>query len=110
ASGIAPYLKKGEKSAKAPAGQTIEYTGFAGPSFGNILTIAKFANQLGGQVDTAAITPLIFGFKGPAMIQAGNLTCGTTALLGITFPAVCGNQMGIQQYVDGQWKSAGDAL
>ena len=109
-SGIATYLNKVEKYAKAPAGVTIEYTGFAGPSFGNILTIAKFANQLGGQVDTAAITPLIFGFEGPAMIQAGTLTCGKTALLGITFPAVCGNEMGIQQYVDGQWVSAGDAL
>ncbi len=109
-SGIATYLNKVEKYAQAPAGVTIEYTGFAGPSFGNILTIAKFANELGGQVDTASITPLIFGFEGPAMIQAGTLTCGTTALLGITFPAVCGNEMGIQQYVDGQWVSAGDAL
>ena len=109
-SGIATYLDKVTKYAKAPAGVTIEYTGFAGPSFGNIMTIAKFANELGGQVDTASITPLIFGFEGPAMIQAGTLTCGSTALLGITFPAVCGNEMGIQQYVDGEWVSAGDAL
>ena len=93
-----------------PDGVTIEFTGFAGPSFGNIMTIAKFANELGGEVDTAAMTEKIFGFEGPAMLQAGTLTCGTTSLLGITFPAVCGNEMGIQQYVDGEWVSAGDAL
>ena len=109
-SGMATYLNKVEQYAQVPAGVTIEYTGFAGPSFGNILTIAKFANELGGEVDTASITPMIFGFEGPAMIQAGTLSCGTTALLGITFPAVCGNEMGIQQYVDGEWVSAGDAL
>ena len=109
-SGMATYLNKVEQYAQVPSGVTIEFTGFAGPSFGNILTVAKFANELGGQVDTASITPLIFGFEGPAMIQSGTLTCGSTALLGITFPAVCGNEMGIQQYVDGEWVSAGDAL
>jgi hypothetical protein len=109
-SGMATYLDKVQQYAKVPDGVTIEFTGFAGPSFGNIMTIAKFANELGGEVDTAAMTEKIFGFTGPAMLQAGTLSCGTTSLLGITFPAVCGNEMGIQQYVDGEWVSAGDAL
>ncbi len=109
-SGMATYLNKVEQYAQVPAGVTIEFTGFAGPSFGNIMTIAKFANELGGEIDTASMTEKIFGFEGPAMIQAGTLTCGSTSLLGITFPAVCGNEMGVQQYVDGAWVSAGDAL
>jgi branched-chain amino acid transport system substrate-binding protein len=109
-SGMATYLAKVQEYAEVPAGVTIEFTGFAGPSFGNVMTIAKFANELGGEVTTESITPLIFGFEGPMMLQAGTLTCGTTSLFGITFPAVCGNEMGIQQYLDGEWISAGDAL
>ena len=50
-SGMATYLNKVEQYAQVPDGVTIEYTGFAGPSFGNVLTIAKFANELGGEVD-----------------------------------------------------------
>ena len=109
-SGMATYLNKVEEYAQVPDGVTIEFTGFAGPSFGNIMTIAKFANELGGDVDIPSMTEKVFGFEGPAMIQAGTLSCGTTALFGITFPAVCGNEMGVQQYIDGEWVSAGDAL
>jgi branched-chain amino acid transport system substrate-binding protein len=109
-SGMATYLAKVKEYADVPAGTTIEFTGFSGPSFGNVMTIAKFANELGGEVDSASMKEKIFGFKGPAMLQAGTLSCGTTALFGITFPAVCGNEMGIEQYVDGEWVSIADAL
>jgi hypothetical protein len=109
-SGMATYLNKVEQYAQVPDGVNIEFTCFAGTSFGNIMTIAKFAYELGGEVDIPSLTEKVFGLEGPAMIQSGTLSCGTTALFGITFPAVCGNEMGVQQYIDGEWVSAGDAL
>ena len=110
-SGMETYLEKVKEYAKVPAGTTVEFTGFAGPEFGNVMALARFANDLGGDnITVEAMTDKIFNFEGPAMLQAGTLTCGTTALFGITFPAVCGNVMGVQRYVDGKWVSDGDAL
>jgi branched-chain amino acid transport system substrate-binding protein len=111
-SGMATYVAKiqeyGVKPASAP---TLEYTGFAGPMFANLLTATKFINELGADgVTPEAMRDKIFGFTGPMMIQAGELSCGATTVLGIPFVAVCGNQMGVQQYVDGAWVSAANAL
>ena len=39
------------------------------------------------------------------MLQVGPIKCGIG-----TFPAVCGHQMGIRQYVDGAWVSIADGL
>ena len=42
-SGMETYLAK----VKQYGGHDVEYTGFAGPQFGNVLTIAKFLNAIG---------------------------------------------------------------
>ena len=44
-------------------------------------------------------------FEGPMMIQVGPIECGVPP-----FVSACGHQMGIQQYVDGEWTSVRDGL
>ena len=83
---MSTYLDKMKKYAQVPADVTIEFTGFAGPTFGNIMTIAKFANELGGEIDSASMTEKIFGFEGPAMLQAGTLSCAVRAARGSRSP------------------------
>jgi hypothetical protein len=108
-SGMNTYLAKVKEYGKPVAGQPLEFSGFAGPMFGNVLTAVKFINQLGA--DKATVTALdgkIRSFTGPMMLQVGELKCGKLALNGITFPSVCGEEMGIQQYKDGGWISIAD--
>jgi hypothetical protein len=107
------YLDKVQQyGVPAPGAANLEYTGFAGPSFANMMTLTKFLNQLGPDaLDYAGIDGKIRGFKGPMMIQAGPLDCGKQVILGLPiFISVCGSQMGIQQYKDGEWLSIADAL
>jgi branched-chain amino acid transport system substrate-binding protein len=104
ASGMATYLTK----VKQYGGQGVEYTGFAGPQFGNVLTIAKFLNEIGADHITAdAIKAQIASFTGPMTMTAGPMACGKVSPV---FPALCGAEMGIQQYVGGKWVSVNDAL
>ena len=67
------YLAKVQQYGKpAPGAKTLEYSGFAGPMFGNVLTAVKFINELG--VDQATVKALdgkIRAFKGPMMLQVG---------------------------------------
>ena len=112
-SGMATYIAKVQKYGKpAPGATTLEYTGFAGPSFANIMTAAKFYNQIGAdKADVASIDAKIRGFKGPMMIQVGPLDCGKQIIVGLPiFVSVCGSQMGIQQYKGGKWTSIADGL
>lgn len=112
-SGMQTYVAKvqqyGEKAAGA---KTLEYTGFGGPLFANLLTVIKLVNQLGyDKVTTDTLLAALKGFKGPMMLQAGALNCGnqivaTQAL----FKAVCATEMGIQQYKNGKWTSIADGL
>lgn len=106
-SGMATYVAKVQEYGEPVGGaSTIEYTGFAGPMFGNLLTITKFINELGADnLDFASVDAALRGFTGPMMIQAGPIQCGLPP-----FVAACGHQMGIQQYVDGAWVSVRDAL
>jgi ABC-type branched-subunit amino acid transport system substrate-binding protein len=112
-SGMQTYLDKVKQyGVPAPGAANLEYTGFAGPSFANVMTLTKFINQLGAEsLDFASIDGKIRGFKGPMMIVAGPLDCGKQIFLGLPiFISVCGSQMGIQQYKDGEWLSIADAL
>ena len=112
-SGMQTYLDKVKQyGVPAPGAANLEYTGFAGPSFANVMTLTKFINQLGAEsLDFASIDGKISGFKGPMMIVAGPLDCGKQIFLGLPiFISVCGSQMGIQQYKDGEWLSIADAL
>ena len=104
-SGMNTYLAKVKKYGKpTPGAKTLEYSGFAGPMFGNVLTAVKFINQLG--VDQASVSALdgkIRAFTGPMMLQVGALKCNVPP-----FVSVCGVEMGIQQYKGGKWTSIAD--
>jgi branched-chain amino acid transport system substrate-binding protein len=104
-SGMNTYLAKVHQYGKpAPGAKTLEYSGFAGPMFGNVLTAVKFINELGASKATvAALDGKIRGFKGPMMLQVGALKCNVPP-----YVSVCGVEMGIQQYKDGNWVSIAD--
>jgi branched-chain amino acid transport system substrate-binding protein len=105
-SGLATYIAKvfeyGEPSSGA---SEIEYTGFAGPTFYNVMTAVKLLNGLGDDLSFEAVDAALRGFTGPMMGQAGPIECGLPP-----FVASCGHQMGIQQYIDGGWVSIADGL
>lgn len=84
---------------------SIDYTGFAGPSFANVLTVAKFYNQLGLAATTAKFSTTIQNFKGPQWGISGPMKCGFDILL----PAVCGKYMGMAQFTGGHWVPSKDA-
>ena len=72
------------------------------------MTIAKFLNAIGpDNVSGDAIKAQIDSFTGPMMMTAGPMTCGEVSPI---FPTLCGAEMGIEQYVDGEWMSIADAL
>jgi hypothetical protein len=79
--------------------RNVEYTGFAGPTFANLMTATKFYNQLGPDASTTALLSSIKSFKGPMMIVAGPMNCGFSPL----FQSLCGTEMGIMLYKDGKW-------
>ncbi len=102
-SGMNTYLRK----IRQYGGDDVEYTGFAGPMFANLLTVTKFMNELGpDNITPAAIEDKIKNFKGPMMIQAGEIKCGYHPI----FKSVCADTAGIQQFKDGKWISAADGL
>ncbi len=107
-SGMVTYLEKIQQYGEPVAGSSsLEYTGFAGPTFSNVLTLAKLINQLGADsLDYASLDGAIRGFTGPMMLQAGPLDCGNQTILGLSlFVSVCGKMMGVEQYKDGEWIS-----
>ena len=112
-SGMQTYVEKvQEYGVPAPGATTLEYTGFAGPEFANLMTFTKFANELGpDSLDFASVDGKIRGFTGPMMLQVGPLSCGDQIILGLPiFISVCASQMGIQQFKDGEWISVADGL
>jgi branched-chain amino acid transport system substrate-binding protein len=104
-SGMNTYLAKVQQyGKKAPGAKNLEYSGFAGPMFGNVLTAVKFINELGaGGSTVAALDGKIRKFTGPMMLQVGQLKCNVPP-----YTAVCGVEMGIQQYINGGWVSIND--
>jgi branched-chain amino acid transport system substrate-binding protein len=106
-SGMSTYVSKVFEYGKAAEGQELEYTGFGGPMFANIMTAAKLINQIGvDKVTPSVLDTAMRGFTGPMMLQAGDLKCGVPP-----FIAVCGHVAGVQQYTADQgWVSAADAL
>ena len=107
-SGMVTYLEKVHQYGEPVSGSdTLEYTGFAGPTFANVMTLAKLINQLGADsLDYPSLDGAIRGFKGPMMLQAGPLDCGNQTILGLSlFVSVCGKLMGVEQYKDGEWIS-----
>lgn len=103
-SGMSTYIAK----VKQYGGPNVEYTGFAGPQFGNVMTLAKFLNAIGpDHINGDAVNSQIQSFAGPMMMTAGPMACGKVSPV---FTALCGTEMGIEQYQDGAWKPVADAL
>jgi branched-chain amino acid transport system substrate-binding protein len=86
-------------------GPTIDYTGFAGPSFSNVLTVAKFYNKLGLAATSTQFASTIQHFAGPQWGVSGPMKCGFDILL----PAVCGKFMGMAQFINKHWVPSDDA-
>jgi branched-chain amino acid transport system substrate-binding protein len=88
---------------------TIDYTGFAGPSFGNVMTVAKLYNKAGLAATSAQLAALAKGFVGPQWGISGPMTCGGKIhVLGIP-SVICGKYMGMAQFISGHWKPIQDA-
>lgn len=106
-SGMLTYVTKVlEYGSPAAGASEIEYTGFAGPMFANLLTAVKLINAVGVDALTfESLDAALRGFTGPMMLQVGPIECGLPP-----FVASCGHQMGIQQYVDGEWVSVRNGL
>ena len=106
-SGMLTYVTKVQEYGEPITGASeIEYTGFAGPMFANVLTAVKFFNSVGvDNLDYETLNEQIRTFTGPMMLQVGPIECGLPP-----FVASCGHQMGIQQYIDGEWVSIRNGL
>jgi branched-chain amino acid transport system substrate-binding protein len=104
ASGMLTYVTKVKQyGVKAPGAKTLEYTGFAGPLFSNLLTVVKLVNAIGpDNLTPDAMLAAIKSFKGPMMLQVGPLDCGHVKVVGVAFPAMCASQMGVRRYKDGK--------
>jgi branched-chain amino acid transport system substrate-binding protein len=83
----------------------LDPAGFAGPTYGSVLTIVRLMNGLPGAVTSPdAARTAIRSFTGPMWGVVGPMACG----LNTVFPALCGVQVGIQRYVGGRWTSVRD--
>lgn len=78
------------------------YTGFAGPTFGTLMTVVKFMN--GGATDGDALRSAARAFTGPMWLVDGTMACGANP----TFPGLCGGKIGIQQQQGDQYVSVMD--
>jgi branched-chain amino acid transport system substrate-binding protein len=106
-SGMATYVAKVQEYGKAAAGSdTIEYTGFAGPTFAAVMTATKLLNDVGPDAATVeSVDTALRGFQGPQMLQVGPLECGAPPLV-----AICAHQVGVAQFTDEGWVSLRDGL
>ncbi len=105
-SGMQTYIDKVHQyGVPAPGAKTLEYTGFAGPLFANLLTVVKFGNEIGyDQITSDSLLAKTKAFTGPMMLQVGPLNCGHVTVAGQQlFAAVCATQMGILLYKGGKW-------
>jgi len=105
-SGMQTYIDKVHQyGVPAPGARTLEYTGFGGPTFANVMTLVKFANSLGyDKVTPDGLLGLIKGFKGPMMLQVGPISWGHVVVAGQpVFVSLCATQMGILHYKNLKW-------
>jgi len=82
-----------------------EYTGFAAPSFGNVMVIDKFYNQLGLSATSAQLGSTIWNFKGPQWGLPSTQKCGFFSFL----PSICSASIGVSQYSGGKWYAIQDS-
>ena len=107
ASGTLTYVTKIQEYGEAlPGIDAIQYTGLAGPTFAAILTGVKFMNAIGADnLSYETLDEQVRTFTGPMMLQVGPIECGIPP-----FVTTCAHQMGIQQYLDGEWVSIRDGV
>jgi branched-chain amino acid transport system substrate-binding protein len=84
--------------------ETLEYTGFGGPTFGTLMTIAQFANA--GAADSESYRTAAKAFAGPGWGVVGPQKCGGNP----TFPSLCGFQIGVQQQQGADYVSIMDGF
>lgn len=83
----------------------VDYTGFAGPLFANVLVLTRFFNERGADATPDDLRDAARSFTGPVFGVSGTMACGANPV----FPALCGSEVGVQQYIDGRWVSIADA-
>jgi branched-chain amino acid transport system substrate-binding protein len=103
--GIDDYLAIVKAYARQQGIGRVDYTGFAGPLFANVLVLARFLNERGADAGPDDLRASARAFTGPVFGVAGELACGANPV----FPALCGSRVGVQQYLDGRWLSIADA-
>ena len=85
----------------------MEYTGFAGPTFGNFMTVTQLMNKLGTDASVTQVADAVKGFAGPQWgIPGTPVACGQ---ISASFPSICVGQMGIEQFKGGKWIPIADA-
>ncbi len=94
---LATYLAKIEQyGGKDVLGSTGTPIAFAG-----LMNVAKILNQVG--VDKATYETLdaaVRGFKGPAMLQPGPISCGHPP-----YQSICANEVTVARFAKGKWES-----
>ena len=86
---------------------TMEYTGFAGPTFGNLMTVTQIFNKIGIDASITQVADAVKGFAGPQWSIPGTpVSCGK---ISASFPSICVGQMGIEQFKGGKWIPIADA-
>jgi branched-chain amino acid transport system substrate-binding protein len=74
--------------------------GFAQAGFANVLTVVRFANEIGAEnLTPEAFSEKITSFTGPMMMTPGTIECPGEP----PFASLCGTGVEIEQYKDGKW-------
>lgn len=95
-SGMSTYLAK----IRQYAGASVNYTGFAGYVFADLLTTVKFMNTIGAaHLSPQTLRQQAAAFTGPMMLTPGAQHCGFSKM----FAALCGTKVGVEQYAGSTW-------
>jgi branched-chain amino acid transport system substrate-binding protein len=90
----------------AYGGSAFKYVGFAPSTVRDLLTIAKFMNELGPtKITPAALTAKIKAFSGPAFLVPGPQSCGKPP--SAASPSLCGTESIGSVYKSSGWSSLG---
>jgi branched-chain amino acid transport system substrate-binding protein len=86
-------------------GPNVDLSGFAVPSFGEVVLTAALLHKMGNEsVAPASFQTTIEAYHGPVWAGAGNLECGTVPV----FSSLCATYIGVEQFSNGKWVSIAD--
>lgn len=105
-----PYVKSEQSTVYAnvmeaygQAGAT--YQGAASMSFSDLLSLAKFGNEIGFKnLNAKSWAAAIGGFEGEAFLVPGKMDCGNNE----TFTTVCGTSSVASEFKDGEWQKVAE--